>query len=318
MSTATVKVEKHPVAPTIFLMVLGAVVGLFFGAAFLMASSMVSVAATGPLGAIMYMPMAMAAASVMMTIGLVATPIWALIGGSMFAKGASGKGSAITRDMGVTFFSETHPVTVRTNQLAADLGLPPVPFVGWYDAEDINAFAMGTKPENAMVVVSKGAVQKLKRPEFEAVLAHELGHIASNDMARMTYARGVQEALSFFLIFRGLKMFARWVFTPFSELGLLSFSRGREFTADRISARLTSPQAMIGALEAIEAESAKPPRSRYANTMLSSALNDGGLIATHPPIQSRIDALLSWEEKGSLAEEPYAPDGTPLPVTSAA
>ena len=73
----------------------------------------------------------------------------------------------------------------------------------------------------------KAAIEKLTMAELDAVMAHELAHVANNDMARMTYIRGVQNALTWFLIFRGMKNIALWLFTPTSQLELMRFSRQR-------------------------------------------------------------------------------------------
>lgn len=152
------------------------------------------------------------------------------------------------------------------------MGLPKIGYVGWYPAEDINAFAMGTRPCDAVIVASKGAVERLTRKQLIAVLAHELGHVASNDMARMTYARGLQRALTFFLVFRGLQQAARWIFTPLSELEILRMSRAREFTADRISAMVIGIDGMISALEKFLKEENQPQKNEYSNVMMWSGL----------------------------------------------
>jgi heat shock protein HtpX len=282
---------SYPAWPTVLIMVLLATVGAFVWGMLSLVGSVAAVASSGPFGWIVYGPMVTAGFTTAFTLGSVAVPLWALLGGQMFAAAASGRTGRAAADMGVTLFSETHPIAKVTQRLAEMMGLPPVRYIGWFPGDDINAFAMGNTRANAMVAMSKGAVERLTKAELIAVIAHELGHIASNDMARMTQARGVQEALTFLLVFRGLKQFARWVFTPLSELELLRLSRAREFTADRIAAIMVGPAPMIAALQKLQEETLPVQSRGYANVLMRSGFSGGGLLSTHPPLSTRISRL---------------------------
>ena len=236
-------------------------------------------------------PLVVTSAGMSLLFVLVGTPLWAILGGAFFAGLANGKGGSVASHFGVKFFSDGHPIFQTTQDMAARLGLPPVKWVGWYDADDINAFTSGTGAKDTLIAFSKGAVERLSKDRFDAVVGHELGHIASNDVARMGYAEGVQDAMSFYLLFRGLRKFARWVFTPLSELELLRFSRKREFSADAIAARLTSPDAMIGALESLRDQETPVQTKGVPAQMLYAGFSTGDIFSTHPPIEARIAAL---------------------------
>ncbi|MBD3755613.1 MAG: M48 family metalloprotease, partial [Gammaproteobacteria bacterium] len=126
-----------------------------------------------------------------------------------------------------------------------------------------------------------------------------------------TYALGVRESLTFFLIFRGLKKFARWVFTPLSELELLRFSRAREFTADAISAHLTSSKAMISVLETLKGAKLEPQPHNQAFVMMA-ALGDNTLFSTHPSLDDRINALRALPVSTSV-QQPDQETSVPSP-----
>jgi heat shock protein HtpX len=289
--TASLKVPRYPVWPTVIFLTVSAWIGFAIGVFVLFISAETLAWAGGPIGWLLLFPLIAVSAGATLTYLLLATPLWAIIGGAFFAGLNSGEGGSLARLFGVTFFSDEHPINIATQEMAKRLGLPPVPYVGWYDADDINAFAAGTIARNALVAVSRGVVEKLSKEQLDAVIGHELGHVASNDMSRMQYAQGVQGALTFFLIFRGLKKVARWMFTPLSELELLRFSRKREFTADAVGARLTSAKAMISALEAIRDQEAPVITRDRAFLMLYAGFSSGSLFSTHPPLENRIAAL---------------------------
>lgn len=306
MTEATYTVPRHSVAATVLILVIGATIGAVWGLILAFISGTAMVTAGGPLALLIAGPLLFAVFGLSTTWVVIGTPLWALIGGGIFATQASGDMGSAARILGVTFFTDEHPITQATQWMAKQLGLPPVRFVGWYDADEINAFAMGTSQDYALIAVSKGAIDNLSKEQLDAVLAHELGHVASNDMARMTYARGVREALTFFLLFQGLKKFARWVFTPFSELELLRFSRQREFTADEISAHLTSPDAMISVLESLKASAVKTPTDDW--TMIKmAALGGDSWLSTHPPLDARIQALKALASASPSKLPPVAP-----------
>jgi heat shock protein HtpX len=187
------------------------------------------------------------------------------------------------------------------------------PEVAIYPANDINAFATGWNRNNALVAVSSGLLTSLNSDEADAVLAHEVSHIANGDMITMTLIQGV---LNTFVIMaarivggvidkwisggesgRGFGYFAvvitlEIIFGLLASLITCAFSRYREYRADEGGARLTSPQHMMSALKKIankQEESALPDAIKaFGIGNKKSVLN---LYQTHPPIEKRIEAL---------------------------
>ncbi|MCI5076438.1 M48 family metalloprotease [Oricola sp.] len=298
---------QHPVLPTVLLLVIGAALGALLGGFFIFTSSTFAMAVAGPFGLLVFGPVVLAMYAVSNTWALIGAPLWAWLGGSIFTAFSVGKGGGAAGAMRVTFFSEEHAIYKVTRRMTDQMGIPPIPFIGWFPNEEINAFAMGTNPNNTLIAISKGAVEKLTKGELHAVIAHELGHVASNDMARMVHARGIQEALTFFLLFRGLKRIARWLFTPLSELEILRFSRAREYTADAISAQVTRPDLMISVLEKLAEEKATPRLRGHANVMMWSGFESRGWLSTHPPLDKRIAALKELCAQPAPTEEENAP-----------
>ncbi|WP_298966445.1 M48 family metalloprotease [uncultured Roseibium sp.] len=307
-------IPKHSVALTIFLLALGAEIGALWGLFLAFLGATATLAAGGPLALLLAGPLLLATHGVGTVYVVFGVPAWALVAGTTFAIESSGDTGTTAKRLGVTFVSESHPINQTVQRMASELNLPPIPYVGWFDSDDINAFAMGTAHYNSLIAVSKGAIETLSREQINAVIAHELGHIASNDMQRMTYALGVRDSLTWFLIKRGFKKFARWVFTPLSELELLRFSRQREFTADAISAHLTSPEAMISVLETLKGAEIEP-QTHHQPTVMMSASFDGSWLSTHPPLDTRIAALLEFtaptsKTQSERAEPQRGPQGT--------
>ena len=291
--SSPIKIEENPIATVVLTQVISAIVGGIIAVTLGLLATTLSAVGTGPLF-ILFLPAILAGAVTAYTWVIIGAPILAVIGGYMNANNSIGSS---TNAMGVTFFSEEHPIYKKVQELAEPLNLPPIKHVGWFKGNDINAFAMGLQKENALLAFSQGAIDKLTKEEFDAVVAHELAHVANGDMRNMTFARGAQEALTFFLLFRKLKKFARWIFSPIAELKILSYSRQREFAADNIGAQLVSPQAMIGALSAIENDTAKRSKpSDYDNLKFASALSSG-IWHTHPPISKRIKSIEALEAK---------------------
>jgi heat shock protein HtpX len=281
---------RNPIIVTVIVMVIGSILGVIIGQTMLAAAVLSSFAVLGPLSALIAIPMAIAQLVINLVGIIVIVPIWALLGGWWFARSATGPSGS--KELGVVLLNETHEVHRRVNELAKQLDLPPIKWVGFFPHEDINAYAMGTRREDALIALSGGMFKKLTKPQVDAIMAHELAHVANNDMARMTYAQGVQGALTWFLVFRGLKQVVRWLFTPISQLELLRFSRSREYQADAIAAALVGKEPMIEALRAIESEKFRRwiPQ-RYAHFMFHQGIP--GLFSTHPELHKRIEALQS-------------------------
>jgi heat shock protein HtpX len=209
-------------------------------------------------------------------------------------------------------------------RLAEKAGLP-MPEVGVYGSPEWNAFATGPSPQRALVAVSTGILQGMPEDELEAVLGHEMSHVGNGDMVTMTLLQGVINAFVMFLARavalslpnrnseeRGYgpppTMLLVWPLEVL--LGVLGslvtawFSRHREFRADAGSARLTSPNAMAGALARLgQMENLQDPRDEP--TLATLKINEPPgflrLFASHPPIEARIRALQSLAQAGKLA-----------------
>jgi heat shock protein HtpX len=202
--------------------------------------------------------------------------------------------------------------TVRVQAQQAGIGMPEV---GVFESDDPNAFATGASRNKALVAVSTGLLRKMKREEVEAVLGHEIGHVANGDMVTLALIQGVVNTFVMFLARiignivdkailkneegRGIGYFVTVIVAEIT-LGILAsvivmwFSRQREFRADTAGARLAGSRNMIGALEALKR--AHEPQGLPAN-MAAFGINGGTpsglkrLFMSHPPLDERIDAL---------------------------
>jgi len=202
--------------------------------------------------------------------------------------------------------------TVRRQAEQAGIGMPEVAI---YDAPEINAFATGMNRNAALVAVSTGLLRSMTRDEAEAVLAHEVSHVANGDMITLSLIQGVVNTFVIFLsrvvgyvVDRVILKNERghgigfFVSTMIAEvvLGLLAsiivmwFSRLREFRADAGGAQLAGRHKMIAALERLKA--AHEPSS-LPDGMQAFGISGGGagglraLLITHPPLEKRIAAL---------------------------
>lgn len=202
--------------------------------------------------------------------------------------------------------------TVQRQAQQAGIGMPEVAI---YDAPDMNAFATGMSRNNALVAVSTGLLENMTHDEVEAVLAHEVSHIANGDMVTLTLIQGVVNTFVIFIarIVGSLvdKVLLKteeghgpafWVTTFVAEmvLGLLAsivvlwFSRLREFRADEGGAKLASNRKMIAALERLRRgheETTLPDGVRAFGISGPTVSRLAALFATHPPLEERIAAL---------------------------
>ncbi len=202
--------------------------------------------------------------------------------------------------------------TVRRQAQAAGIGMPEVAI---YDAPDVNAFATGWNRNSALVAVSTGLLHSMSRDEAEAVLAHEVSHVANGDMVTLALIQGVLNTFVVFfskiigiLVDRVLlkndprngpgigaflaEIVAQIVLGILASMIVMWFSRQREFRADAGGANLAGRQKMIAALERLKLnhEQAAMPQN-----MSAMAISSGGgfsrLFMTHPPLDERIEAL---------------------------
>jgi len=200
--------------------------------------------------------------------------------------------------------------TVRRQAQQAGIGMPEVAI---YDSPDMNAFATGARRDAALVAVSTGLLQRMDRREVEAVLGHEISHVANGDMVTLTLIQGVVNTFVLFLsrvigyvvdraVFRSERdhgpgffitsLVAQLVLGVLASMIVAWFSRQREFRADAGGASLAGREGMIAALERLKTahEPAALPDSMKAFGISGS----GGmmrLFMSHPPLDERIAAL---------------------------
>ena len=200
--------------------------------------------------------------------------------------------------------------TVKRLAEKAGIGMPEV---AMYEGEP-NAFATGAFRNSALVAVSTGLLQSMSREEVEAVLGHEIGHVANGDMVTLTL---VQFVVNTFVIFlsriigyvvdrvilknergEGIGFFvtvmvSQLVLGIFASMIVAWFSRQREFRADAASASLLgSPQPMVNALSRLGGlQPGALPQSMQASGISGAPGGWGALFSTHPPIEVRIAAL---------------------------
>ncbi len=202
--------------------------------------------------------------------------------------------------------------TVRRQAEAAGIGMPEVAI---YDAPEINAFATGASRNNALVAVSTGLLRNMNTDEAEAVLAHEVSHIANGDMVTLALIQGVVNTFVIFLsrvignlvdrvVFKNEQGHgpAFWITTIVAELvlGILAsiivmwFSRQREFRADAGGARLAGREKMIAALERLRQNTGPVTLPDQLTAFgIAGGIGDGikRLFMSHPPLEERIQAL---------------------------
>jgi len=201
--------------------------------------------------------------------------------------------------------------TVRQQASASNIGMPQVAI---FPSDAPNAFATGARRDKALVAVSTGLLQRMGRGEIEAVLAHEVSHIANGDMVTLTLIQGVLNTFVLFLsrvighfvdrlVFRneqghGMGFFmvtiaAQILLGILASILVMWFSRRREFRADVGGARLAGTPQMIGALERLKAASDPAPLPDQLSAFGISGGKKGlmRLFMTHPPLEERIAAL---------------------------
>ncbi|EOM3423819.1 protease HtpX [Escherichia coli] len=210
--------------------------------------------------------------------------------------------------------------TVATQARQAGIAMPQVAI---YHAPDINAFATGARRDASLVAVSTGLLQNMSPDEAEAVIAHEISHIANGDMVTMTLIQGVVNTFVIFisrilaqlaagfmggnrdeveesngnpLIYFAVATVLELVFGILASIITMWFSRHREFHADAGSAKLVGREKMIAALQRLKT-SYEP---QEATSMMAFCINGKSkslseLFMTHPPLDKRIEALRTGE-----------------------
>jgi len=232
--------------------------------------------------------------------GFVAVPLWGTFWGLV---GLGRQRHDALGQLGIRLLPDDDEVTQRVHAMAGRLGLKARPWVGIMPYT--NAYAIGSDPNNALVVIGGPLLDTLSKAEIDAIIGHELGHVANNDMRRMGLARSFQNALVWYLGFSNtLQRFGRWSLTWLSELYMLRLSRNREYWADAIGAALTSKEAMISALERLHQ---MPDLSSFErqNARLMFRGRTSALLSTHPTLEER---------RAALQQETHLPR---IPVTQA-
>lgn len=194
-----------------------------------------------------------------------------------------------------------------------------MPEVGIYDSPELNAFATGWNKNKALVAVSTGLLDSMEEDELQAVLAHEVSHIANGDMVTMTLLQGVVNTFVIFFArvaafavmrflrrggsnqrnmggfaYYGISILFQIFFGILATMVIMWFSRYREFRADAGSAKSVGSDKMIRALRRLQQGAAGPADNKaesFATMKISSAPKKLSLFASHPPIEERIRAL---------------------------
>ncbi|MFK0207187.1 M48 family metalloprotease [Agrobacterium sp. NPDC090283] len=219
--------------------------------------------------------------------GFLAVPLWGTVWGLV---GLGRQRENALKDHGITLLNEDDPLAQRVYILAARLGLSARPWVGTMPHN--NAYAIGSNADNAMVVVGQPLLDTLSVAEVDAIIGHELGHIANNDMRRMGLARSFQNSLVWYLGFsETMQRWGRWFLTWVSELYVLSLSRKREYWADAFGAALTSKEHMIAALDKLHNGPDLSDFERKEARLMFRGIAAGSLFSTHPTLEERLAAL---------------------------
>ncbi|WP_194755615.1 protease HtpX [Aliidiomarina indica] len=192
-----------------------------------------------------------------------------------------------------------------------------MPEVAVYDSPEPNAFATGPSKNNSLVAVSTGLLRSMNKDEVEAVLAHEVSHVANGDMVTLTLIQGVVNTFVIFLArvvaglinnalrgnqggsrtggggfaYFGLVILFEILFGMLAQVIVFYFSRQREYRADAGAARLVGPQKMIAALRRLQQGRESQLDDRMMAFGIKGKLSRSELMMTHPPIEKRIDAL---------------------------
>jgi len=221
--------------------------------------------------------------------------------------------------------SGTHIIETPSNELeqwlfdriarhaeASNIGMPEV---GIFDNPQPNAFATGWNKNKSLVAVSTGLIQSMSRDEVDAVLAHEIGHVANGDMITLTLIQGITNTFVLFFArivaqavagasrsramqmmgYRATSWILQAAFGFLASIIVMWFSRRREFRADEAGAALTSPEAMASALERLKNpvsnQDALPEGMAAMGISPNFKSRLGGMLATHPSLDDRIAAL---------------------------
>jgi heat shock protein HtpX len=207
--------------------------------------------------------------------------------------------------------------TVKAHADRAGIGMPDV---GIFQAPEVNAFATGARRDSALVAVSSGLLAALSKNEAEAVIGHEVSHVANGDMVTMTLLQGVLNTFVIFLsrvagtvvdqMLRGqgdrggpgpayliVTIVSQIVFGILASMIVMWFSRRREFRADAGGAQLAGSPNMIAALQKLLVQQRKHVPAHMPQQFRAFGIYDDArrglkrLFMSHPPLEERISAL---------------------------
>ena len=195
--------------------------------------------------------------------------------------------------------------TVKGQAVRAGIGMPEVAI---YDSPEINAFATGANRNSALVAVSAGLLRQLSADEAEAVLGHEVSHIANGDMVTLSLMQGVLNTFVFFFarlvaqmmnrgnnnafVYFTTVMVFQAVFGVLASIIVMAFSRYREYRADAGGASLAGRAKMIAALQKLQAGHGESQLEGQLTAFgISGKRATAELFMSHPPIEKRIAAL---------------------------
>jgi heat shock protein HtpX len=220
------------------------------------------------------------------------------------------------RSMGVQLIEQPANATERwlvdTVSMQANRAGIGMPEVGVFDHASPNAFATGWNKNDALVAVSTGLLQQMNRDEVEAVLAHEVSHVANGDMVTLSLIQGVVNTFVVFLsriightidrvvfktergygpAFYIVSMIAEFVLGILAMTIVMWFSRWREFRADKGGADLAGQSKMIAALKRLQQAHDPEPMPEEMAAFAISAGKVQKMFASHPPLEDRIAAL---------------------------
>jgi heat shock protein HtpX len=173
-----------------------------------------------------------------------------------------------------------------------------IPEIGIFQSAGPNAFATGSSKNNSLIAISSGLVSNMSRNEIEAVIGHEMSHVANGDMVTLALIQGIVNIGYFFTV-----IFAQVVLGILASTIVMWYSRQREYRADYGGAMLTSKDDMIASLRALE----KCTAAKLPDQMLAFGISNKGqksfaqkYFSSHPPLAKRIERLQQTDFTSNL------------------
>ncbi len=207
--------------------------------------------------------------------------------------------------------SEVEHWLVRTVARQAEQAGIDMPEVGIFPSQAMNAFATGWNKNKALVAVSAGLLNQMNQDEVEAVLGHEISHVANGDMVTLGLIQGVvntfvifiarivantvaagRDGRSNFMVYMAVSFVAEIVLGFLASMIVAAFSRWREFRADAGGADLAGKQKMIAALQRLQGDQREPEmKGEFAAFGIRTGGGVMAMLSSHPPLDKRIERL---------------------------